>query len=233
MKSTRKSVKGVFEDFIHQSNIYIELCKEKLRIQIPISGQQTKAGSSAIIACISATEQEIQSVMENLAKIIDEKLDEKLVATSAGRQSLSSDTLNIIKAQSSTIVSEVYSALIVEFEPKFLALSNELKFLRNQIIFLEERVKNAEQKLDMYDQDLRLDSLLFSGIKQPPSSDLKSVIGGVIRNKMEIAGVCDGDIVKVRRFKLNSSTTRQDAVAPVLVKFRWKQIAIQIQVENF
>jgi len=76
------------------------------------------------------TEQEIQSVMENLAKKIDEKLDEKLVAAAAGRQSLSSDTLNAIKAQSSTIVSEFHSALIVESEPKFLALSNELKFLR-------------------------------------------------------------------------------------------------------
>ena len=78
------------------------------------------------------------------------------MATAAGRQSLSSDTLNAIKAQSSTIVSQVYSALIVEFEPIFLALSNDLKFVRNQIIFLEERVKNAEQKLDIYDQDLRL-----------------------------------------------------------------------------
>ena len=88
--------------------------------------------------------------MENLATKIDEKLDKnKLMATPAGRQSLSSDTLNAIKAQSSTIISEVYSALIVEFEPKFLALSNELKFLRNQKIFLEERDKNAEQKLDM------------------------------------------------------------------------------------
>ena len=75
-----------------------------------------------------------------LKKKIDEKLDEKLVATAAGRQSLSNDTLNAIKAQISTIVSEVYSALIVEFEAKFLALSSELKFLRNQIIFLEERV---------------------------------------------------------------------------------------------
>ena len=45
---------------------------------------------------------------------------------------------------------------------------------------------------------------------------------------MEIAGVSDGDIMKVRRFKLNSSTTRQDAVAPVLVKFRWKQIAQKV-----
>ena len=52
--------------------------------------------------------------------------------------SLYSDTLNAIKAQSSTIVSQIYSALIVEFEPKFLALSNELKFIRNQIVFLEE-----------------------------------------------------------------------------------------------
>ena len=118
--------------------------------------------------------------------------------------------------------------MIVEFEAKFLALSNELKFPRNQIIFLEERFRNAEQKLDMYDQDLRQDSLFFNGIKQPPSSDLKSVIGGVIRNKMEISGVYDGDIVEVRRFKLNSSTTRQDTIAPVLVKFRSKEMAQKV-----
>ena len=136
--------------------------------------------------------------------------------------------MNAITAQNSTFVREVYSALIVEFEPKLLALSNELKFLRNQILFLEERVKNAEMKLDMYDQDLRLDSLLFNGIKQPPNSDLKSVIGGVIRNKMEISGVSDGDIVEVRRFKLKSSTARQDAITPVLVKFRSKEMAQKV-----
>ena len=80
----------------------------------------------------------------------------------------------------------------------------------------------------MYDQDLMLDSLLFNGIKLPPSSDLKSVIGGMIRNKMEISGVSDEDIVEVRRFKLNSSTTRQDTIAPVLVKFRSKEMAQKI-----
>ena len=118
--------------------------------------------------------------------------------------------------------------MIVEFEPKFLALSNELKFLINQITFLEERIKSAEQKLDVYDQDLRLDSLIFNGIKQPPTSDLESVIGDVIRKKMEISGVFDGDIVEVGRFKLNSSTTRQDAIAPVLVKFRSKEITQKV-----
>ena len=74
----------------------------------------------------------------------------------------------------------------------------------------------------MYEQHVRLDSLLFNGIKQPPSCDLKSVIGGVIRNKIEISGVSDGNIVEVKRFKLNSSTTSQDAIAPVLVKVRSK-----------
>ena len=55
MKSTSLGVKGAFDDFIHQPNIYIELCKEKLKIQIPIPGQQTIAGSLAIITRISAT----------------------------------------------------------------------------------------------------------------------------------------------------------------------------------
>ena len=59
MKSTSKGVKGAFEDYIRQPNIYIELCKEKLKPQIPIPGQQTIAGSSAIITRISATKQEI------------------------------------------------------------------------------------------------------------------------------------------------------------------------------
>jgi len=45
---------------------------------------------------------------------------------------------------------------------------------------------------------------------------------------MEISGVSDGDIVEVRRFKLNSSTTRQDAIAPVLVKFRSKEMAQKV-----
>ena len=53
--------------FINRT-LYIELCKENLKAQIPILGQQTIAGSSAIITRISATEQEIQSVMKNLAK---------------------------------------------------------------------------------------------------------------------------------------------------------------------
>ena len=81
----------------------------------------------------------------------------------------------------------------------------------------------------MYDKDLRLHSLLFRLFtKQPPSSHFKSVIGDVICNKMEISGVSDGDIVEVRTFKLNSFTTRQDAIAPVLVKFRSKEIARKV-----
>ena len=43
MRSTSKGVKGAFEDFTHQPKIYIELCKEKLKIQIPIPGQQNIA----------------------------------------------------------------------------------------------------------------------------------------------------------------------------------------------
>ena len=68
MKSTSKGVKGSFEDFFHQPNIYIELYKEKVKTQIPIPGQQNIAGSSTINTRISPTEQEIQSMMENLAK---------------------------------------------------------------------------------------------------------------------------------------------------------------------
>ena len=133
------------------------------------------------------------------------------MVAAAGWQSLSTDTLNDVKAQRSTIVSEVNSALTVEFKPKLLAFSEELKFLRNQITFFEERIKTAEQKLDMYDQYLWLDCLLFNDIKHPPSSDLRSVIRGVLRNKMEVFGISDGDTVGLRRFKLNSSTTRQNA----------------------
>ena len=43
-------------------------------------------------------------MMENLAKKIDEKLDEKLVAAAAGRQSLSSDTLNAIQLSSVSFI---------------------------------------------------------------------------------------------------------------------------------
>ena len=50
----------------------------------------------------------------------------------------------------------------------------------------------------------------------------------MIRNKMEISGVSDGDILEVRRIKLNSSTTRQDVIALVLVKFRTKEIVQKI-----
>ena len=67
MKFCSKGVKGAFEEFIHQPNNYFELCEGKLKTQIPILGQQTTAGSPAIIARISTTEQEIQRVMENLA----------------------------------------------------------------------------------------------------------------------------------------------------------------------
>ena len=40
MKSTSKGVKGAFEDFIHQPNIYIELYKEKLKTQIQFLGNK-------------------------------------------------------------------------------------------------------------------------------------------------------------------------------------------------
>ena len=45
---------------------------------------------------------------------------------------------------------------------------------------------------------------------------------------MELPGVSDGDIVEVRKFNLNSSTTRQDAITPVLVKFRSKEMAQKV-----
>ena len=61
MKSCSKGLKGVLEDFIHQPLIYIELCKDKLKTQYPTPGQQTVAGSLAIITHISTTQQGIQS----------------------------------------------------------------------------------------------------------------------------------------------------------------------------
>ena len=60
---------GTFEELVMKPDIYIELWTDKLKGQASENIILNKSlGSTSLINKITATEQEIQSVMENLAQ---------------------------------------------------------------------------------------------------------------------------------------------------------------------
>ena len=64
------------------------------------------------------------------------------------------------------IISQVYDSITLEFNPKFAKIEQALLgSLRFQIENLEERIGRIEKKLDNYDQESMLDSLVFHGVK--------------------------------------------------------------------
>ena len=90
---------------------------------------------------------------------------------------------------------------------------------------LENKVNQLEAKVDDYEQEAKLDSLLFNGLKQNPSQNLNPAINHIL-DQMGLSSIANSDIVSVHWFCLGSiNSQRPDKVAPVLVKFRSKDIA--------
>lgn len=157
---------------------------------------------------------------KNLSETIEKKIAEKLKSTG------STPAASTAKFPTETMVSEIHDAIIIEFSPKFNIIEKQLKSYLHAIEILENRVTQLEAKVDDYEQEAKLDSLLFNGVKQNPSQNLNPSINHIIRYQMGLSSIANSDVVSVHRFRLGSSNSqRPDKVAPVLVKFRSKDIA--------
>jgi BMFP domain-containing protein YqiC len=170
---------------------------------------------------VVATGNELAATKQNLAKEIERKINEKL------NKSTSQTAANIhAKFPVETMVSEIYDAVHVEFQPEFELIEKHLKTCMHKIDLLQNRVNQLELKLDDIEQVGRNDSLLFNGVKQISSQSVRNAMKHVLFVKMGLTNVTDSDIVGVQRFSVGSNNDqRPDKVAPVLVQFQSKEIA--------
>ena len=72
---------------------------------------------------------------------------------------------------------------------------------------------------------------MFNGVQQPPSSDLKSVVLDILTNKIELK-ILKQDMIEVKRLNLSKGKSKQDAVAPVVVTFKSKDLTSNVFKEN-
>ena len=70
---------------------------------------------------------------------------------------------------------------------------------------LEMRIQWTEEKIDDYDHEKQMDSLVLNGLKQKPGSDLKKEVYSLIKEKMRVSGVQENQIVSVFRFRFNNA----------------------------
>jgi len=96
-----------------------------------------------------------------------------------------------------SIVNEIYDAIVLEFQPKFASLEKELSIVKNQVLLLENRIAKIEVSLDDLEQESKLDSLIFAGVKQSPGSTVKYAVLGIIHAKMELTDILESDIISV------------------------------------
>ena len=137
-----------------------------------------------------------------------------------------------LKEATELIISQVYHSVPLEFNPNFAKIEQALSSLRTQIENLEERIARIEEKLDDYDQESLLDSLVFHGVKQLPGVDTRTTISSIINSKMSVTDLSFSDLISVYRFRLNNPTTQHEGssirVAPILVKFYSKDVARRV-----
>ena len=88
----------------------------------------------------------------------------------------------------------------MEYTPKFTETEKQLKSMKSHLESLDDRMLRIERRIDDIDQDLRLNSLIFNGVKQHPNSDLRTTMLNILRRKMELDRITDADINTVHRF---------------------------------
>ena len=202
MKKVGKGVKGAFEELALSPLVYKNL-----------------ATSSDTTGLIERTLKDVAVTKENMKQAIAQKVNEALKIHPSTTPSA---------AEIEKIIGVVHDAIILEFTPRFDRIEKDLKICQNQLELLENRVARVEAKLDDADQELRLDTLLFNGVKQPPGVEVKDATMNIIRNKMAFSGLADSDVISVHRFRLNSVDSRSDKIAPVLVKFKDRHTAVKV-----
>ena len=173
-KRITKGVKKAFEELRSFPEIYLDVLK-KAKNQSGTnkdgSASSASADVSGLRAQLVASEQEIAQMKENIRKDIQRKVQEK------------SNERGVGNFPTEIIVSEICDAITVEYTPKFLLLEKSLKGIKHQIDLLKKKVRSLENKLDDFEQEGKLDSLLFHGVKQPATVDINSTMRSVIRKK--------------------------------------------------
>ena len=132
-----------------------------------------------------------------------------------------------------TIVSEVYDSISVECNLKFEKLEKSLKTLKILIENLEERVNRIEMRLDDYDQEVLLNSLVIHGMKQQPGVNLNTTVIDLVKQKLGVSDITDGHITSVFRFRQSMIIADGSGkVAPIMVKFQSKDIVRRVFKEK-
>ena len=166
--------------------------------------------SSDLSIRLTQTQREFEAVKANLREEISRKVSDRIN--------------NQLPHSAESIISDVYDSLMVEYSPKFDFIEKQLKSLKNSFMLLEERVKKIENRLVDIEQEDRLNSLIFSGVKQALGADVKSCINSIISDKMGVQ-VTVSELTKVYRFTLPANSTRPDMIAPVFAQFSSKDVA--------
>ena len=85
-----------------------------------------------------------------------------------------------------------------------------------------------EDRLDEYQQEAQLESLVFVGVKQAPGVDFKVTMHNIIKEKMGLSALMSDQILSMQRFRLSNPTAQisdESRVAPVIVKFSNKYVS--------
>ena len=214
---------------------------KKAIVELDNTPEVYKTLSKIFLALKASDKLGSNSVSSSIASIYD-----KLVATEAQLEKTRSDLLDNItkkvtekfkdprslKEATELIVSQVFDSISLEFHPKFVKIEQTLSSQRNQIENLEERISRIEKKLDDYDQESLLDSLVFHGVKQLPGVDTRTTISRIINSKMSVTDVSSSDLINVYRLRLNNPTTQHEErsirVAPIVIKFSGKDVARRV-----
>ena len=167
-----------------------------------------------------ATQAELDKTKNDLMDTITQKVTEKLASS------------NSLKESTETIVSQIYDAVTLEFNPKFQLIEKSLKGLKNELEYLEEKLNRLESKLGGYKQKSLLDSLVFHGVRQLTGADTHSALLSIINRKMALPEFTTNGIKNVYRLRLNNAATNSTQpaprVAPVIVKNVSKEIAKKV-----
>ena len=97
--------------------------------------------------------------------------------------------------------------MALEFPPKFQSILKSSKSSKVEIQDLENRFANMKSRIDDFDQEKLLDSLVFNGVKQLPGEDLKATTTNIITQKMGVTGFSQNKIQSNYHYRLNNSTT--------------------------
>ena len=222
--------KKAFEELATTPDIYMRLSKTYLALR---GNDKSRANGPALALSSSispiqqklvATQAELDKTKNDLMDSITQKVSEKLA---------SSDSL---KESTELIASQIYDALMIEFNPKFQRIEKSLKGLSNELENLEDRLNRLENKLDSYEQESLLDSLVFHGVRQKTGVDTRSAVLLTINQKMSLPEISTNEVVNVYRLRLNNAATADSTqavpsaprVAPIIVKFSSKSVACKV-----